>query len=527
LFLGGILIVGTLLRFNKITQPFTDAFSWRQTSTAMMASNFYHRSWNIFYPEVSWTGPSPGYQGREFQTVSYIAALLYPVVGEHEWVGRSVAVLFALSGIFALYQLVRRVWDEERALLSAAVMALLPGSIFIDRSFLPDPAMVALMTTSLWMLVVYLQTGHFRFLLLSAVACAWGVLTKLPGLVVTFAMIYATVSILHGRDKWNRRKLVVIGIVAIVSLLPAIAYYLWALHLGHTYPPYHVAGNGNWVWDDGLKTWLDQKYFLPRLGPIFNHWLWTPPVTVLVALGIVLPFVGLRPSSCSNDFEVDRGPLRGAPWLFHWWLFGGVLCYLIAAKELVSNVWNLEIINPAAAALASHAIITIAFLVSKITPAAMRPVIRPAIVGVSLAAIAVFGAMLLKKLYYPYANQSYEMGRALREVSQPRDLVVTIATDLGNPIAIYYSRRRGWPFPPPTPTRDIIELPPDDNESIQMFEQLRMQGATWLGIVATQQVSLNRTHPLLLAHFERTCRVHWRDSKWTIYFVPSPANTTY
>ncbi|HEX3232277.1 MAG TPA: hypothetical protein VHQ95_25085, partial [Pyrinomonadaceae bacterium] len=85
--LGGILVVGALLRFNNITQPFTDAFSWRQASTAMMASNFYHRSWNIFYPEVSWTGPGPGYQGREFQTVSYIAALLYILVGEHDWVG--------------------------------------------------------------------------------------------------------------------------------------------------------------------------------------------------------------------------------------------------------------------------------------------------------------------------------------------------------------------------------------------------------------------------------------------------------
>ena len=51
--LGGILVLGAVLRFNNVTQPFTDAFSWRQASTAMMASNFYHRSWNIFYPEVS------------------------------------------------------------------------------------------------------------------------------------------------------------------------------------------------------------------------------------------------------------------------------------------------------------------------------------------------------------------------------------------------------------------------------------------------------------------------------------------
>jgi nitrate reductase gamma subunit len=57
-----ILVAAALLRFNHITQPFVDAFSWRQSSTAMMAENFYRRNWNIFYPEVNWTGPGPNYQ---------------------------------------------------------------------------------------------------------------------------------------------------------------------------------------------------------------------------------------------------------------------------------------------------------------------------------------------------------------------------------------------------------------------------------------------------------------------------------
>jgi hypothetical protein len=50
-----------------------------------------------------------------------------------------------------------------------------------------------------------------------------------------------------------------------------------------------------------------------------------------------------------------------------------------------------------------------------------------------------------------------------------------------------------------------------------MFEQLRAQGATWFGIVAAQQGFLRREHPLLLAHFERTCRLYRRDPKWLIY----------
>jgi hypothetical protein len=507
--LVGILLLGAVWRFSSITQPFTDFFSWRQTLNAMMAGNFYHGSWNIFYPKVNWSGPDPGYSGFEFQTVSYIAALLYGIMGEHEWVGRGVAALFGLWGIFALYQLVRRVWDEERALLSAGVMAVLPGSIFIDRSFLSDPVMVALMTTSVWILIVYLETDRLRFLLLSAVIGTWGVLTKPPGVVVSFAMVYATLTILRFRHKLKPRRIAVICMVGTLALVPVIAYYLWARHLGHSYPPYHVSFSGYLLWDQGLKQWLDENYFLGRLVWCFVTWLWTPPVIVLVALGIIFPF---------RAVDSEKRTSATAPWLFHWWLLGMVPLYIVAARELVLNPQNFHIINPAAAALSSDAIMSIASFFARIVRSSSSVVVRTRVIAVSLIIIAVSGTIALIRMCYPYAKQGYELGLALRQVSQPRDLVVTMANVLGDPVVMYYSQRRGWLFPPP-PVVDVTALPEDDHESIRMFEELRAEGAVWLGIVGPQQTRLRREHPLLLAHFERTCRLYQRSPKWFIYSI--------
>ena len=76
-----ILLVGFLLRVQNVNQPYTDIYSLRQCSTAMMAENFYKGNWNILYPQVNWSGPGPSYQGREFQTVTYLSALLYTVFG--------------------------------------------------------------------------------------------------------------------------------------------------------------------------------------------------------------------------------------------------------------------------------------------------------------------------------------------------------------------------------------------------------------------------------------------------------------
>ena len=251
--LTAILIVGAILRFNHITQPLIDAFSWRETDTAMMAENYHSTNWNILCTKLNWDGPGPGYQGREFQTLSYLTALLYLLVGQHDWVGRAVAVMFGLWGIFALYQLVRRVWDEQRAVASAAVMALLPGSIFIERSFLPDPAMVALVTTATWLLVAYLQTDRWHYLILASVIGTWGFLTKITGLIVAIPMLYSMLAILSRRRMLHPSRLATLGTAAVFGLVPLVGYYLWARHLALSYPPYHFAGSGNWLWDNGLR----------------------------------------------------------------------------------------------------------------------------------------------------------------------------------------------------------------------------------------------------------------------------------
>ncbi len=514
-----ILFIAAILRFNHINQPVIDYIDWRQVSTAMMADNFYRRSWNIFYPEVSWNGPGPSYQGREFQTVSYIAALLYVVVGRHDWVGRSIAVMFGLWGIFALYQLVRRVWDEEHAIVSAVVMALLPGSIFIERSFIPDPAMVALVVTSSWLLVTYFQTDRLRYLFLASVIGTWGFLTKIPGLIVGIPMIYAMLTILSYQQRLNPRKLSTMGIAAVFTLAPVVAYYLWARHLSLTYPPYHFAGSGNWLWDDGPQKWWEQKYFLPKLSWNFNYWIWTKPVIALVFVGLCL-----RPPQWNRDSVSDYRPgdsFGKAPWLFHWWMFAGVIYYLIGAKELVINSWNFHIINPAAAVLAGHAIVAIASFANRIAglPASLVTV------ATILLIIGGLGQRHLRNMYNPSweSTKSYKLGLALHKVSTSDDLVVTIPFGTTEPVAIYYSERRGWSFPPPWPEvgwwGSTIK---DDNEAIRLFEELRTQGADWLGIVASRKNKLLENNPKFMGHIERTCELKQENPEWVIYRILPP-----
>lgn len=514
----GILAIALALRFYAIDQPLIDAFSWRQASTAMMAENFYRTNPNILFPEVNWNGPGPSYQGREFQTVTYLAALLYNLLGQHDWIGRSIAVAFGVWGVFALYQLVRYVWDEPRALTTAAVMAVLPGSVFIERSFLPDPAMVALVTTGAWLLLRYLQSDRLLDLGLATLITSLGFLTKLPGLIIGLPMLYAILLTLH-HQKWPLQRIWKISFASVCVLTCVIAYYLWARHLSLSYPPYHFAGGGNWVWDRGLRSYLQETYYLPMLFERLQGWLWTPPILVLVCCGIFLPFSPRQKFEYKNELDTQR--YTKPIWFFHGWVLAILVFYAIGAKEIVHNPWNLHLINPAAAALTGHAVVTFTGVArNRLMYWNLGMLWRFSLIIplVCYLAIGYYGRTRLPYLYYPYAAQSYQLGHGLQQVSDPKDLVVTMADFLGDPIAIYYSHRRGWVFPPPWDGISWGEQSiQDDMAAIQWLETLQQQEAQWFGIVGDRIAELQQNNPTFMAYLKQHSNQVQRTSDFVIY----------
>jgi 4-amino-4-deoxy-L-arabinose transferase-like glycosyltransferase len=496
IFLYVILIIALLPRLYHINQPYVDLAGWRETSMAMMADNFYHRNTNILYPEVSWNGPGESYNGREFQTVTYTASLLYRAFGQHDWVGRLVAVFFGVWGVFALYQLVRRLWDEDHALLSAAVLALLPSAIYFDRSFLPDPAMVSLVTTSLWFLIAYLQTDKNRYLILTMVIGCLGFLTKITGMLVLLPALYAVIVILHKRGTLTIAALAKLAVPALVMLGIVAAYYLWARYLSHTYPPYHFAGESNWVWDEGVNTWVQRGYFLRKTTYLFTHWMLGKPFVALFIAGIFTSVFYIyiknrHRESSQNDVRFT------APYFFHFWLLGYLFFYSIGAKELSGNFWNFQIGNPMIAAFCSSTVLFVWKVLRQYKVVA---------VGFSLLLVVSIirsdRKVLRNTFTDEYYKADYQMGLHLRGLRQPGDLVVVLSHAIGNPLPIFYSQGRGWVFPPVS--NELPEhLPPTDAACIAALEELHGKGADWFGVNRKQYDTLETTYPKFLQHLSR------------------------
>jgi len=504
--LVGILFLALGLRLEDVQQPLVDFFSWREASTAMMADNLPANGWNPLWPEVSWTGDQPGYQGREFQTLTIAAAILDAIFGWRDWHGRLVAALCGVVSTFALFRLVSLLRGPGEGLLAGAVYAVLPGAILIDRSYLPDPAMLALALVSLCLLAEGMARGSARWLVAAWAMGSLALLAKLPALAAVPASIYLVLSSTSS-DRRQSYALQLCAAVAAAGTLVA-AYYLWAIHLGRAYPPFHIAGDG-WIWEEGFAKFWKEGFYLNTLRWHVETWLWTPAVIVLAVAGFFASFDRRRGSS-----KLD------APWFFHIWLAGCALFYVAAALELRGNPWNLHIFNPAAAAFTAAGI---ALIVNAVKSGFASGRLL-AVLAMVFTVLATGRAGVDRIKHDELGTLDYALGSRLAELSREGDLVIASGTYAGSAVAIFYSRRRGWLFPPPEEADQRgFHIYEDDLPAIEVLDGLVSRGAKLFGFVKSGQdwsepnKQFIEHYSELIAHLRERARTAHEDDSIAIF----------
>ncbi|SFJ13018.1 Dolichyl-phosphate-mannose-protein mannosyltransferase [Celeribacter neptunius] len=486
-----ILAFALYLRLPYMTQPLVDVFSWREASTAMIAENYWQHGWNIFLPEVNWSGPGPSYQGREFGLYGYLVAILNAVFGWHDWFGRLVAIGFGLLTVFALHRLVALIWDERHAHAAALAYAVMPGAIAIESSVLPDPAMLGLITLGIWLYARAWAAGSKAYPVWAALAFTLGALSKLPGLGVGLAILWLMVlSLLRGDRTTFLRTLIAVAI----GLAAIIGYYAWAIHLGRSTPPYHVAGSG-YVWDHGLSAFIAEAFYAQSLWDISIWWFYGYAFLALIALGLWLP----------PRFAKEEPRAPGLTRLPYVWLLAAIIVYLCAAKEISTNPWNLHLFHVPLAIFAGRALILLAELGGVSFPS-LAGVARFIVMGAILAALSQF--QILPRLKTPQGEEARLMGQAIDRLAGPDDLVVTISPEVGDPIAVYYSRRNGWTLPPGGGASDWSTFAEDDATPIAQLNDMKSQGARWFGVTRNAEDRLDRPflehHAGVIAYLDQT-----------------------
>jgi len=436
-----LLATGVGIRLINIAQPYVDAWSWKNGTNGMIAENFYRNGFNIFYPQINWAGPAPGFIGTEFPIVPFIAASLYVPFGVQDWIGRAIAVAsFALSQIF-LYFLVKEYSGERRACLATAIYALAPLGIFAGRTFIPDTLSVAFSLMALYFFRRWLERPHsFVLFLFASLATALASMVKLPAILIGVPLLYMAwenygTLLLRRRDIWA---------FAAISLILPIAWYSHSWIVSASYFPHqHAAETPELVDLHGYEVIL-QRIAVSNL---------TPVVTAGMLVGLFLP------------------PLGTYRWTFHWWLAAVCFYIFIAGNLNLRHPWYQLPIVPVAAAFAG---IAFAFTLDQVREITASKIIGRVAGVVLFVALGAFSFWYVKPLYFSWATPLWRAGNEVNRITPSNALVVFV--DGGDASALYYARRKGWH----ALDASYWGNPKNSAQAISALEELRKQGASHL-----------------------------------------------
>lgn len=421
-----MLLLGLLLRLKGIHDPLLDHPGWRQGDTASIARNFAVLRYDILYPQTNYDGPPPNYVELELQIVPYLAATVYKIAGVHEIAGRLIDVAFSLGAIAMLAFFGRRLFSSAAAgLFAAFFFAVMPGSLYYGRTFMPDTAMVFFLTAALYAASrLLLEREHWRKRDVAGCTAllALALLAK-PVAAVGLVPLAALVVTRAGRGRtmqWGS-----VAVLAFVPLAVLAAYDRF------------VAAHAEWLWASGITT----RHVLPALREslqsaaalhaklvVFRQMLGVlgrmmigPAISAIALLGVVF-----FPASTRS---------RTLIWA---WLAGGLLyVFVVVTVERVD--YYMYPLLPAAALAAGGVAARIAGAVRQTSVSA----IRYGVAAVAFAALCVIVVQdrSIVAPYYRYSKTVYRDAVALDAQLAPGALVVMGHYD---PAILYYIGRYGW-----------------------------------------------------------------------------------
>ena len=204
--LGLALVVAVYLAYSSfgIAAPFLWGHHGYHGATYMLRAKMSIR-FAMFTPATApgfEPPPASAYYFHHPMGYHHVLDLPILLLGDHEWVGRGMAILGGLFALWALYAMVRRWWSREAGLLAAAVWVALP--IITSFSVLVDPMLPA-MACSIAVahsFLLYLERPTRRALL---GACAF---TALGGFLMWeayFQAVFHALTLLAGALLLRRR----------------------------------------------------------------------------------------------------------------------------------------------------------------------------------------------------------------------------------------------------------------------------------------------------------------------------------
>ncbi len=226
-------------------------------------------SFNAFYPPM----------------YDLVTMMFFGAAGISVFTGRIVSVAFSLFSIYAVFEFAYRMYGAKTALLASALMAVMPGYLWLSRMAMIETMLVFFFTVSTLFFFIWLREHQNKFLILSGVALGLGIITKYQAIIVGAIMLTSLLILGRGylKQKFRRFPLLVLTVVAVVVPWIVVSYqlyasgmlnqWLYALSTGNPEKSLYSTGINRFpAWYNGLPSWIQTPifYLLEMTVPYYN-----------------------------------------------------------------------------------------------------------------------------------------------------------------------------------------------------------------------------------------------------------------
>lgn len=449
-----IIIANILIRLIHITMPLLEGSATRQIFSAMVAKHFFEEELNILYPYLAVKGNEPFYAALEVQFIPYIAAVFYKVLnGVHTEVLRIISIIFTVLAIYALYKLIKELFDEESALVAIFLFGFSPISIYLGKSANFEMPIIFFNILTIYCFYKWVHTERILYAILANLSFVFSVLFKLPNLYLLLPLSFM------GYSKW-RWKFVFKNWLTIISFIIILIGQGWLHHLRIIGP------DPNWAhFDLGYNIQSIRQCFtsLESYKKVYSDVL----NYALTPLGLVFLIIGflLKPENKNEK-------------ILYCWLWGVVIFYLVIPEGFVAHGYYHIHYLPIAAFFIAKAFLSIVKRnYSKFYFA------DPKIITIIFAlTFLLFSSRYSMPFYKVPENKKYVLKTAeyVKEKIGPNELI--IASVDSPPTLLYYSNAKGW----------AIDFSDKGRRGIEMLEDLRRKGATYFVCAYKRELEGNK-----------------------------------
>jgi 4-amino-4-deoxy-L-arabinose transferase-like glycosyltransferase len=412
--LTALLVGAALLQCHHFNAPLLDGMSMKQVYVANKARAIARPPFDLFRNTFDFLEPDGRRQVLTEEAPLYCGILGagYRLFGEHDWLGRILSIAATVVALAALYDLLRREYNRNLALIATFLLSLCPLLLVYGRAVQADSAMLACMLLAATCHHRYLERRTARWWVAAATAGALAGLFKYYGLMVLLPLADLT----RRRRCWKACFAPDFLLLALAMAAPVAA---WTFGVFLTTPnpivrsgPYFLfqmpellCGRSGNLYKRFLRRFLMQDCGLVNL-------------LLIVAGAWAAVFRGRRPG-----------------WMGAWTVLGIAFFFLLGPKLLHHNYYELMLF-PAAAFWAAVGWTT------GWEHAGGRPLWRW-LGGAVLAAAAVIQSPWVDSGKYD-AEVGYEVvGRRLNQLCSPGGRVVVLAW-AGMAETVHYSHHEGW-----------------------------------------------------------------------------------